>query len=572
MGKNKEFVVTDKLVIINFSELYCKSDSEILSSDCFARVWEKYIDHVYKQGKRDLLSIIDISPKPKEDYVKLFKLLLTFDIDEVRTFSPFYKMILQNVDVLYELTEDFYDYWRRLERYAIVNSKAKAHGVESSNFVESTNAFNALVLKTYRTITQKVLGHKFTIYRQLPAGMNASLLINKFVWMSKDSKYANLKDIPCIKQIIIRPPFIAYSKKNKRTGTYKEVYENPISGLELASDEYYCYPAHVGKALAYIYFHRDYISHGLALCNLFDFATPADSEDKKPDLIYVFGAPNKDESCFFHDKEEDIYIGVAPHDDSIDYFGYMKKMLLTLYNVKMINNNCLPTHGACVNIVMKNGTQKTVVIIGDSGAGKSETLEALTAYAKDDISTMQTIFDDMGTLKINGNDIFAYGTEIGAFVRLDDMASGYAYKEMDRAIFMNPDKVNSRLVIPVATYKQIMKGYKVDLVLYANNYYEGEEDILFFSDKNEAKEVFIKGARKAKGTTGEIGFVETFFANPFGPVQREEQTRKIIDEFFDHLYETKIPVGQINTRLAVTGMEHKGPMRVAEEFFKYLEK
>ena len=35
--------------------------------------------------------------------------------------------------------------------------------------------------------------------------------------------------------------------------------------------------------------------------------------------------------------------------------------------------------------------------------------------------------------------------KIGAFVRLDDMASGYAYREMDRAIFMNPDKINSRI-------------------------------------------------------------------------------------------------------------------------------
>ena len=39
---------------------------------------------------------------------------------------------------------------------------------------------------------------------------------------------------------------------------------------------------------------------------------------------------------------------------------------------------------------------------------------------------------------------------------------------------MNPDKINARLVIPVATYKEITAGYPVDL-FYANNYEEGEE-------------------------------------------------------------------------------------------------
>ena len=120
-------------------------------------------------------------------------------------------------------------------------------------------------------------------------------------------------------------------------------------------------------------------------------------------------------------EEDDIYVGVAPHNSSIDYFGYMKKMLLTLYNVKMIGEGNLPIHGACVHITMKNGTTKNIVIIGDSGAGKSESLEALASVAGDDISSQLTIFDDMGTFKLDNGQIKAYGTEIGAFVRLDDI-------------------------------------------------------------------------------------------------------------------------------------------------------
>ncbi|MDE7095569.1 MAG: hypothetical protein K2O23_03690, partial [Anaeroplasmataceae bacterium] len=293
---------------------------------------------------------------------------------------------------------------------------------------------------------------------------------------------------------------------------------------------------------------------------------------KKPDLLYIFGADIEGESFFYHDKEDDIYLGVAPHNSSVDYFGYMKKMLLTLYNVKMIDNGNLPLHGACVNITMKSGVTKNVVIIGDSGAGKSESLEALSEYAGDQISSLLTVFDDMGTFKLIDGEIYAYGTEIGAFVRLDDMASGYAYREMDRAIFMNPDKVNSRLVIPVATYAQIMKGYKVDMVLYANNYEDVAIQLKEFAEEKDALKTFIRGARYAKGTTQEVGLVESFFANPFGPVQREEQTRQLLDLYFTRLFTNHIFVGELYTKLGILGKQQDGPKGAAEKLFEILEK
>ena len=60
---------------------------------------------------------------------------------------------------------------------------------------------------------------------------------------------------------------------------------------------------------------------------------------KKPDLIYIFGAKDKDEvnkNVFYEDKENDIMVGYVSHSEEIDYFGYMKKMTLTLHNLVMI--------------------------------------------------------------------------------------------------------------------------------------------------------------------------------------------------------------------------------------------
>ena len=167
-----------------------------------------------------------------------------------------------------------------------------------------------------------------------------------------------------------------------------------------------------------------------------------------------------------------------------------------------------------------------------------------------------------------------YGTEIGAFVRLDDLDQGYAFKELDRSIFMNPDKINARLVMPVAPYSEIIKGYKVDLFLYANNYTEvkeNEKHIDYFENAEEAIKVFKSGARMAKGTTTEKGLVESYFANPFGPVQKQKETDILIEKYFDTLYSTGVKVGQIKTCLGVKGQEKNGPRVAALELFDIIK-
>ena len=570
-----EYELNERQVLLNFSEKFCKTEIELLDSDCFLKVFESFVNHVYKTKNQIILQVLEVFPKEtlSKSIVDLFKHLLVFSICEIKRQDELYKKALSMQDNVYEMVQAFYDYWRKLERISLTYSKANLDSVESASFIDAQTAFNQLILKTYRLISQKLYGDKFPIYRQLPAGINAALMVSKNKWMDKNSPYLFLEKCNAIEQILIRPPYIVHSDKNKRTGVYEETKKNPLKQITTSfeASDFYCYQAKVGSALTYVYFHKDYLGMGIACCNLFEFVPLSKTKGVKPDCIYIMGANIKGESAFYYDKENDIYLGVAPHNPSVDYFGYVKKMMLTLYNVKMIKNKCLPLHGACVHLTLSNGKTKNIVIVGDSGAGKSETLEALSSVAEDSISQSLTVFDDMGTFKLDDGEIKAYGTEIGAFVRIDDMANGYAYKEMDRAIFMNPERSNSRLIIPVSTYPQIMKGYKVDMLLYANNYdSEAEKGIEFFSNVEAAKEVFIEGARFAKGTTGEAGLVKSFFANPFGPVQFEKETRKLIDFYFDKLYKEGVPIGILHTKLAVAGMEVDGPKVAAEALLKLI--
>ena len=139
---------------------------------------------------------------------------------------------------------------------------------------------------------------------------------------------------------------------------------------------------------------------------------------------------------------------------------------------------------------------------------------------------------------------------------------------------MNPDKVNARLIMPVADFSQIMAGYEVDFFLYANNYDKLEDDeksITMIDNEKEAIKVFKRGARFAKGTTTETGLVESYFANPFGPYQKQEICDCLIEQYFEKLYENGKKVGQIKTQLGVAGQESDGPLKSAKELFEMIK-
>ena len=69
----------------------------------------------------------------------------------------------------------------------------------------------------------------------------------------------------------------------------------------------------------------------------------------------------KIQTVFYDDKENDIMLGYINYNEAIDYFGYMKKMTLTLHNLIMIKKGYLPIHGAMVNIVTKNNKTANVI-------------------------------------------------------------------------------------------------------------------------------------------------------------------------------------------------------------------
>lgn len=576
----KEFSLSNDKATINFTAKYCDSFESIMNSEGFRRIVEAYLMKAKNKNTnnfkflKEALGTQDIKLL-RFELIGAFKLLSMMQAQEVISVNDKYTTLLETPNKLLSVVEDIYSYWRKLERYTIIHNNKVNAGIAAVSFTEANTSFSQLILRFYRRVTKNLLNESPSVYRQVPAGGNACLMLNNVLW-SIPRDYEILEDISFIDSVSLETPFITYPKRNKRDGMFTETFENPIKSMNINKDHWFCYPIKVGGLLAHVYFHRDFMSHGITLCNLFEMAKPSEYRGKKPDIIYAYGDKDGEDvrTVFYDDVKNDIMVGYVNYSEDVDYFGYMKKMILTLHNLIMMKRNYLPIHGAMVKILLKNGQEANVVIMGDSGAGKSESLEAFRALSEDHISEMTIVFDDMGSIKIENDEVYGYGTEIGAFVRLDDLDPGYAFKEIDRSIFMNPDKINARLVIPVATYEEIMEGYKVDLFLYANNYSKvenGESSIKYFTNPKEAIDTFRKGARVAKGTTTELGLVESYFANPFGAAQKIEECDKLLNLYFEKMFENNIKVGEINTCLAVEGFEKKGPKKAALELFEIIK-
>lgn len=558
--------MNDQMILLNYNKVYPKSPQDLLASKEFFHFFLSYFTHL-KQKDEAMYRYFIKNETNKEQVIKemiqVMKQLLFLEIQEIK--HP----VLENQTIFLCMIEQLYNYWRSFQRFAFVYA-GQDLAVQATHFVDADSSFHRLIRSLYRGIQEKLQGRSNRVYRQLQAGTNATFTLRKHT-ASYQGLYACLQDILMIDTLLLRTPMILHPKANKRHGTFTQAFQNPLKFTSVNKEEWFCFPAKVGDLLAFIYFHRDFIASAVSLGNLFELANEEECK-QKPDLICLFGdQKTKEQTVFYHDKEENIWIGSVGYHERIEYFGYLKKMCLTLHNVAQMQKGQLPIHGAFVNVICNNGKKKGILLMGDSGAGKSETIEALKMYGKDHIKDIEIVFDDMGTIHIEDGIAYAKGTEIGAFIRLDDLDPGTPYQDMDRSIFMNPESKNARVVLPVSSYDTIVKKHAIDMFCYANNY-EKQDGIRKLETVEEAMQVCIEGKRMALGTTQEVGISKTFFANPFGPMQLQEQCLPLIQTIFQNLYEHQVFIGEIYTQLGFANENKLQPLEnVAKALLAFLE-
>lgn len=587
---NVEFHFYDKQVVIKSNRGICPDSEELIKSNLFKRVLKKYLQYLKKKDSPLLGIFKDILNSVQEEFLlSCFLLLCKDNIEEVSKANSQFKLLFRDSYLFHQFVERLYDFWRDYERFFIKYDLEGDEGEGVKSYKKPYRAFNQtieqlnhLVRKTYRNICENVTGDHPRIYRQVPAGCQVGLITTSMDYQLPLVYKKVVRDIPLITQILIEPPLILDPLMNIRSGQFEKINTNPLQDVKINPQDWLCFPAKVGDLLIYFYFYNKFIGLGTALANLFELAH-GEELLRMPEAIYLYGVPptslqkyGRFPTVFYDDEKDNLLVAALPARNEMGYFGYIKKMMLTLHNIVMMKRGRLPVHGAMVRICLKNEKSANLIIVGDTGTGKSESLEAFRVLAKEYIRDMTIIYDDMGSLEITkAGEIKSYGTEVGAFVRLDDLQPGYAFGVIDRSIIMSPHKVNSRAVIPITTLQEVLKGYKVDYFLYANNYEEVDDSHPIFeefSSVEEALTVFRDGARLAKGTTTEKGLVRSYFANIFGPLQYKELHERIALRYFNQLFKNKVKVGQLRTRLGIPGYEQKGPENAARELIKIISK
>lgn len=548
--------------IINFNQGFPKNSLDILNSNAFKQFIQSYVMNKIKKEYWMDKDFQVYEDRLETEIIEFLRQVLIYPLEKVH--HPF----LMDATKAIELVESIYQYWRDFERCSII-FLGTTHPNAYTNFIELDSEFNLRVVRLYRNLQEKLQGKTNKIYRQLLAGTNASITLQeKSPVLPYSLQFLNAYTF--VDSVLLHSPLLLHPKTNKREGHFQPTHNKIDVESYLNKDDFYCYPIKIGGSLIYIYFHRDFIFSAISLANLFEIATTQEIETLQPKGIIYFGVEDGlEDMVFYQDKENDMVIAKLSYQSKLEYFGYMKKIILTVYNVIKIQEEALPIHGSMINIYTQDETIG-VIFMGDSGAGKSEIIEEISSIGNTVISHIEVIFDDMGYLWMDENgDVFASGTEIGAFVRLDDLDRGLPYQQMDRSIFMNPESsVNARVIVPMTPYNVVSKMHPFQYFFYANNY-ENKTGIHLL-DQTDTYDIFIEGKRMAKKTTHETGLTTSFFANPFGPLQLEAETLPLIHKYFQNMINNHIKIGEVYTNLGTDDANHDYLKESAEILLNYL--
>jgi len=576
------YQIIENKIIMHIREHICATETEILGSELFHGIVTAGLKKLSRRNSilLDVFGHRDVGAEDIKAFIETLKLLAGKSAVQVRAIYPASVILLRNTSQFNDLIENLYNYWRSFDRFIITdqNRCPDCDQKPYRTFNLTIGHLTSLIRGMYRDIQENVTGQHPRIYRQVAAGGEvATIAVSQSVPLP--AEYAALNVVPMIRQILLYPPLILQPSMNKRTGRIEPVGESPIKGVTFNPEDWLCYPAKVGELVILVYFHNAYAELGHSLCNLFEVATDEDLK-RQPDGVYAYGVPEEvlqrfnHGQVFFDDQKNNILVGAIPLKPEFGYFGYVKKMVLTLHNVIMMKRGRLPFHGAMVRIILKGDIDRNLLFIGDTGAGKSETLEALRGLGEDIIQDLIIIADDMGSIQIGPKgEILGYGTEIGAFLRLDDLQPGYALGQIDRAIIMSANQVNARIILPVTSFENVIKGQKVDFVMYANNYDGIDDDhpiIERFKTPEKAMAVFREGTAMSKGTTTTTGLVHSYYANVFGPAQYKEMHEPLAKKYFEAFFDQNVYVGQMRSRLGLAGWERKGPEEAAKELLRVI--
>jgi hypothetical protein len=582
----------------------CSTPIQLLKSNAFSQYLDIYKKQFIKELKNrentdlkeDVLHKIEyIKNIDSNTYIGILEGATPFSGDQLRTYRDNVKF----------LDGAFHHYraksYTRLVRLhnEILEKEITTESIKDKVSMKA-DKLSELIIETRRILLIRAgLGEGVRRSKGLECHPNVAVgeISGHFVNLPGD--YSSLSKTPMTTAADMRTGVYYTTYANKRAFPFYALGHNPFKNDLFNPEDYVAIPFEVGawNILCYIHKSRGCVEMEPGLLNLFPFSNIKNITDKQPDGVFIFGCPNSDmnDLGYYHDKKNNLLVGLIPNIDDCKYFGYGKKPILTLHNVLCILNGDLPLHCGATRYVVRFDEKTNEPYIFDS-------------FIK---------ADDMGRAKLEKKDgssvPYFYGTETGAFACLDGFSEHAKMQMEGREIGYNKHSgTNARQIVPVTEYSEISTGSEIDVLLYLNNYEiipPGKSCMNTDMTVDEALDHFRSGARVAAGSTQtHRGDVEiSYWANPF-PLLKEkdgtiitnheelyEKFEKIEEKFFDIVRERvkqgKMKIGVAHSMLMAgvykensdkalkecgfkdrAMVEHEGPERAAHDMIELIKK
>ncbi len=325
-----------------------------------------------------------------------------------------------------------------------------------------------------------------------------------------------------------------FTRRDGATGTGKaplELFRRRLTTFAQRADpaDYVCKAEQVGPFRMLVVIHKScfhLIGDELRLYpQIEDVQLRENLDGARWDGVMLFGIPaaalgESFRTGYVLDRLEDgtlLPTGWVAREDATDYVGFFKKTLLTLHNERVKAMGGMPVHGAMITVTFRNGLRKTLVFSADSGTGKSETITAMMEQAINaegpaaELLRVDILSGDMLSLwRGEDGQIYAFGTETGDFLRLNDITPTWKARFgdlLERGSYSNLDHpTNPRVTIPgICDPRKLLSPTRVNCFFYIDNYSRVTGSAVDLSEDphHVLCTVLVRGLRKNKGTSGD---------------------------------------------------------------------
>lgn len=438
-----------------------------------------------------------------QTYLQQLLQLYPYDIEKELVFSLL-KEPLEHPSLL-----AFIDYARSIRKYAIHYGKEiDCHLDALFTTMCKLSQRNQMVLHT----------HQF----QFDASLHAC-----FYPISYAYAHLSWNAIPFIDEIHLHKPMSITMHSRHKHLPISYVQQFPYQHISMDAEDFFALSIQIVDRHGIVFLPRSHIGLLCACATLYQIEKPT----KQNDFYLVYGlSAQKETMQMYWDATNEVAIGLVKGRDNFDHFSYVKDMINALYNSLCLKKHDYPICAAMIQVHMpKNDIG--ILLCGQEQSGKSEILDAFATLLQTHHISYTKVFDDQGTLHYLDNDIYASGTQIGAYLHVDALPHVRIFDNLSASMILKEQDKVAALLLPFTTYEETSRFHKVDVCI--------------FLDTTKT----TKGYRMLESPKEAFPYFQQHF--PFDVATQEDApslSDTLLEQFLNVMYLNAMEVGLLHTR------------------------